>query len=107
MKQDKGLKSIDTVMGKDGIFGVIVASDKNITYSPQYYTDNKGELRAVAKAQAEITWDKAKAHYEPLIQEAVKAERERIEGLLDVHENELGFCEISNHIPYSNFKGGN
>ncbi len=53
----------------------------------------------------------AKAHYEPLIQQAQKAERERIEGLLDVHENELGFCEISNHIPYSSWQalseGGN
>ena len=50
------MEAKDTVMGKDGIFGVIVASDKNITYSPQYYTDNKGELRAVAKAQAEISF---------------------------------------------------
>ena len=30
------------------------------------------------------------------VEQAVKAERER----LDLHENEMGFCEISNHVPW-------
>ena len=118
MKQDKGLTAKDTVMDR-----------KERVASAQYdsMSDDLPDwaIRAL-KAQAEITWDKAKAHYEPLIAKAfkegvdkthkacdktygemLKAERERTEGLLDVHENELGFCEISNHVPYSNFKGGN
>lgn len=41
------------------------------------------------------------ANIQPIYEARIERERERIIELLDLHENELGFCEISNHIPYA------
>ncbi len=37
-------------------------------------------------------------------QKEIEQERERIFTLLDLHENDMGFCEISNHVPWSSLK---
>ncbi len=53
-----------------------------------------GEAYALgSKHGSEISTEKAVAQ--------AKEERERIFDRLDIYENDLGFCEISNHIPYS------
>ncbi len=59
-KQDKGLTAKDTVLGLE------IVSPKFPDYIPCAVWD-------VLERQAEITWDKAKAHYEPLIERERKA----------------------------------
>ena len=46
------------------------------------------------------------ARQEQAVQKARQEERERIFGLLDLHENDMGFCEISNHVPWDALKYG-
>ena len=40
----------------------------------------------------------------PDIEQAKREERERIGDILSVSENELGFIEISNHVPYKEWQ---
>ena len=54
--------------------------------------------REVSRAEA----DHAIANHQAEI--SFKAGIEEVTGKLGVYENEMGFCEISNHIPYSRLK---
>ncbi len=53
---------------------------------------NGSNAMGVAKAQRDLIASIYQQKTEALIE------------CLGVYENELGFCEISNHIPYSDFK---
>jgi hypothetical protein len=48
----------DTVMSKGKIDSAIVedATERGTKYSVKYFTENRKEFKAVAEAQAEITW---------------------------------------------------
>ena len=71
MKQDKGLTAKDTVMSDNF---VEVKYNCTSTRNASHYC----LVKAIAQQQAEITWDKAKAHYEQQIQEVRKEQMEQI-----------------------------
>ena len=74
MKQDKGLIAKDTVMGLDAFNIWSKAWHLDNDVSELYMKAGFLSRWEVAKLQhqAEITWDKAKARYEPLITKALK-----------------------------------
>jgi len=45
-----------------------------------------------------------KAKSQELVEQARKEVAREIFELLDLHENELGFCEISNHVPWQSLE---
>ena len=58
----------------------------------------------IERLKAALTEDSVKQSIGSIIKRernlAVQQERERIFTTLDLHKNELGFCEISNHVPF-------
>lgn len=50
-------------------------------------------------------WEKQfKKQAEESYKAGVEAGTKRVIEQVDIHENELGFCEISNHIPYADWQ---
>ena len=72
--------------------------DDLVTKTPILTRDDiEQELVRCAREIAKAQLDKA----ETLIRQD---ERERVIKELGLFENDLGFCEISNHVPYSSLK---
>ena len=90
------MEAKDTVMSPAQID---VAYESWCDYNDFYA--RKGAIE-VAKVQAEISFDRGKqVGFEIGIEQGKAEGRREVVELLDVYENQKGYCAISNHIPYS------
>ena len=91
------MEAKDTVLSPEELAAIVSRVDYHIDpddpedeghdddWSDEIATYGEDQLMAVAKAQDKVS---------------TRATMQKVVDSLGLHENELGFCEISNHAPY-------
>jgi len=88
------MEAKDTVMDVEEVIKII---SRSLDYVP-------ASVYCALERQAEITWNKATEFLDLTSETQYRAGIKAAIDYLGVYENELGFCEISNHTPYIKLK---